>query len=171
MGDIFDEVGSAQASAGGNYIKPGRGRLAVLKIGVENKRRGPCLIAEFKVVTSTQTDPARPPNPVGTTCSQVIPLKDPNLPSGPGNAKALVLALAGKTEAEMPADQYAKLMRQVCGAENPARGRLIDYETRDAVSRKGTPLVLVNWTHVPRGTDEAPGENHPTKVEARKAAL
>lgn len=171
MGDIFDDVGSSSASAGGNYLKDGRGRAIIKSLRVENKRRGPCFIGEFKVESSTQTDPNNPPNPVGSTFSVVYPLKDPALPSGPGNAKAVLLAVAGKTEAEVDAKPgaFGELMRRACSAENPCAGMYLDYETRRVTSRKtGKEIIIPVWSTVPRGDGQP---NHPKEVAARKAAL
>jgi hypothetical protein len=174
---LFDLIGSAKSTAGGNYIRDGKGRLIVDRIALENKTGGAFFIAEFVVESSekvpvtsllTNTKLEIEPNGPGTSCSVVTPINNPKIKSGPGNAKAFVLSLLGYTEDQVSTEQFREVMGQIIGKEQPARGMAVDYETYRKLTR-GEPvreLVLTRWTSV-----DNKGANSPEAIAKRRAEL
>lgn len=176
---LFNLVGTSKATGGGNRIVDGKGRLIVSKIRCQQKTNGPFFIAEFVVESSAKVPVVSllsgqkldiEPNLPGSTCSAVIPMNDPNVKSGPGNIKALVLALLGYSEAEVDAKpgSLADALAKLDSKEQPGRGMLLDYETYRKLTKKAPQkeMTLVKWTHVPQTAG-----NKPEEIKARAAKL
>lgn len=171
MPSIFDTLGKAQSTQGGNYIRDGRGTLVVTKFEIDQKEKGQMAIVEFlveeshKVAVASAKDGSKldiEPNQVGSSCSTVIPLNDPKIKSGPGNLKALVLALIGETESSITPSAYGKALAELADKDyetaqplpadkckQPGRGMAIGFETYRKMNKAGDKeLVLVKWSTI-----------------------
>jgi hypothetical protein len=160
MRAIFKKVAKAKATAGGNYIRDGKGRLILDKMKVDySDTNGHVFIAEFVVESSTKVPVTSlktgekldiEPNPPGSTCSIVHKL-DKQLAAA-GNMKAFVLTLLGYDESQVSDTEFAETLEESCPeqGETPLRGMAIDYETfRRVTKEKKEEIVLPKWTHVP----------------------
>lgn len=152
-------IANARASKGGNYFKHGKGQVAVKSFhrtrdGEDNE----CYVLESVVISSTPTRTDELPNAPGTTVSSVFAVgKHGNVAWG--NVKAALLAVArvqnpSPEELEALASKFIEDCigsgdKPVDPAKFPARGILLDYETRDKKAKKsGIDLVLVNYSPV-----------------------
>lgn len=142
----LDRIKGASASKGGNYFKPGKGRLVVKEVKESDTYDGAAFIAEFEVVTSKAIGNDAP-NPPGSTVSLVCMLE--KFESAAGTAKAFILELFGKDEDEVGDDEFESTYTELVGEGNPARGMVIDYETIEKTAKKtGTKLTLPRFTFV-----------------------
>jgi hypothetical protein len=176
---IFDLIGNAKSTAGGNYIRDGKGRLIIDRIALENKTGGAFFIAEF-VVEKSEKVPVTSllnnqkleiePNGPGTSCSVVTPINNPKIKSGPGNAKAFILSLLGYTEDQVSTDQFRETMTQLVGKDQPAKGMVLDYETYRKLTRDAPvkELVLPRWTHVAPEAGNSAAEIAKRRAELEK---
>lgn len=176
--DLFDSFDSAQSTLGGNYIRDGRGRLIIKKLLFEKKTNGRQLTCEFVVESSHKVAVVSPlsgasldvePNSPGSECSSIIPLDNPKVKSGPGNAKAVLLALLGLTDEQYKAMDPDKRKTIVTNMTEGGRaiGMVLDYATyRKLDKAKTKDLVLASYSHVP-----ATAGNSDADIEKRRAAL
>jgi hypothetical protein len=165
--DVFRKIAGARASAGGNWIKPGRYLHEVQNILVETKDGGNTFIAELLVREAAQTEPAHNPNVVGSQVSYVQMLDRHK--SAVGNAKAFVLALVGATEEDLAGDDFVELLEYATNIDpkaknakgetipvQPLRGYHIACETyfKGKKSKPSDIMTLPKWTTSPNNQDE-----------------
>jgi hypothetical protein len=159
MSNVYDIIGTAQASKGGTHIRDGKYTFAVEKIGIHTGGQNSevFFIAELRVLESAKVfvDPAMlaedegqpEPNAVGTTASVVCNLT--KHASAKGNAKAFLVGVyggLGYTE-----DQVTPQLTQIaCGDAQPLRGAIVKDETfRKAIrtgANAGKPITLHRWS-------------------------
>lgn len=189
---LFQTIGNAKATQGGENIRDGKGLLIINKLELGPKTNGEFFISEF-VVLESQKVPVTSlvtglpldvePNPPGSSCSIRIPVNNPEVKSGPGNVKAYVLALLGYTEAEVDATpgSFGTALAQLVDKDpltgqdlpaaqckQPARGMVIAFETYRKLKKKKSneEMTLIRWTHVPPS-----GLNDPKLIAERRAKL
>ncbi len=193
--DIIDEILNAKATFNSANIVDGAGRLVVKNIYPTKKtgKGGMKLftIIEFVVESSKNMGPYYSPqrqanvdvepNAPGSSCSAKFPLNNPDVMSGPGNAKAALLAIFGLTEDSIDPksrsfdkakyEEFKATLAQLNQDPSKAAGLVVDYET-NRISTKGNAakniaphdITLPNFK-------TAVGENTPEKVKARRATL
>lgn len=162
------KVAGARASAGGNYIKPGKYEFSILKLMCEEKFGGNFFIFELRVDKSEPVLSGVEPNKVGTFCSYVGNL-DTNK-AAPGNAKQFIMALLGEEdESAISADDFANTFDKLTAKDNPAFGLRIADETFEGTIRggpnAGKPITKHRWAFI-ETTDEQDAANRATFSKA-----
>lgn len=158
--EMLQKSAEATASSVGNYLRDGRGRLAVKKLEFSSGYKGDRFVASF-VVVSSQKIPVYSekqqkaldiePNPAGTDVDLVWMLKHP---STWGNIKALVFALFGESEETTPQAEFKECLDEISGPGQTAKGMQVDYSTIRKVSDENkVELILPKWSTVEQ-TDE-----------------
>jgi len=136
----FERVGNANAQGGGIYPLPGMYPVLfvdTLKMKL-NRKEEDVFIAEFDICQSEVA--GRPP---GTRMSWVANLKHD---AAPGNVRMFIATLFGVPLEEVDGST-AEL---ACGADNPARGRLIRLEASNIKTReKKQDFTLCRWITIP----------------------
>jgi hypothetical protein len=166
-------IAAARASKGGNYFTHGKGQLVVNTFhrtldGEDNV----CFVLECVVMSSTPTRTDSNPNAPGTTVSSVFAVgKHGNVAWG--NLKS-ALAAVGRAPDASPEDieRLAEALIEDCVVDDkpveptkfPARGILIDYETRDSKPTKKTGAILI----LPRFS---PVKQTPAQIAEMRKAL
>lgn len=148
---LLKAVANTKASAGGNFIRPGRYTLVLEKILLEPKYDGIKdsihFIAELRVLESTSyEDSATKANPVGSTVTFLQQLeKNPQMAGK--NTKAFMLALTGDEEADLDPEEFVTSIKRAAGKDQPLRGAVIKAETYSKTAKKsGKELTLPKWT-------------------------
>lgn len=162
--EIAQQVASAQASGGGNYIKHGRGVMVVKEAFYkEDLDSGRGFIVELLVDTvepyiGSDGKPL-PCNPPGSTVS-FVQLFDKFKKTSMGNTKAFIEALSGESlEGEKFVERFEKLVSE----KNPGRGLKIGFSTYEKMTQSGGKLlILPKWEHV---------EQTPEDVKATRERL
>ena len=188
MGDLkslLKQIGNAQASNGGNWIRDGRYILVLDSMSIESKFAGDTFIAELRVEESFDDPSARAgavypatagegapikANPTGSTVSVVKPLAGNEIARklAFSAVKAFVLALTEEEDFpdtdEVAATEFVNNLETAIGKDQPLRGAAVKCETfRKWTKDHATLLTLPKWIPVVGQTTET--------MAARKKAL
>lgn len=163
MQNLMNKIADSESTAGGNFIKPGSGRLIVDKQFIKDGHKGLFYIATFVVKDSKDMPGSEEKaNPPGTTCKVIQNIGEgKNQKTFLGNVKAMLEGICGEfpsaDQRKLVTDEKAQLLR----------GMLVDYETYEKTARdSGNELVLVNWHTVPEDKGNTAAE-----IAARRAEL
>jgi hypothetical protein len=138
MNNPFTGIETAEQTAGGRYITPGRYTLQVVQPKLREsknpeKRGVTYFIADFRVVETTSEDYQQ-----GDTVSWLVDLsKNQAL----GDVKAFASALVGG-DAEVTAES----MMAICQPENPTGGLAVKCEAYGITTSKGNPFTKITWS-------------------------
>jgi len=169
--DIAKKMAQTTAAGGGNYLKDGRGVLIVKALKHEDLYKGETFVAELLVEVSEELPGCGPCNTPGTSVSFVQQFEEyPD--TAFANTKAFIFALTGEDEGTLTKsaadkvarkakpkewsadDEFGELYEALCGADQPARGMRVRYETfRKTTKKTGKELVLPKWSNIQQ-TDE-----------------
>jgi len=153
---VFEKIVKSKASKNGLNINPGKYLFEILNVLQNTCHGGEMFIVELKVLEAVQTDEKYVPNKVGSECSWVVKLDND---SGPGDAKAFVMALFAEPEDAITIDTLV----QVCAQEDTkdATGKIIGkaqparfFKIRDTAfnkpqKKKPTEMFTHHkWEHV-----------------------
>lgn len=151
----FKQIGTANASGGGTYIRDGRYKFMVEKVHLNEGYSGACFIAELRVLEAEATgevdEKGAPvqPNKVGSSCSLVCNLKKHE--SAAGNAKAFAIGVLGGL-GYAPEAVGEQILAAICGPNNPLRGAILKDQTFRKPIRTGAnagkPITLHKWESI-----------------------
>lgn len=95
---LVSNVATASADNRSDYIQPGQGRLAIIKIEHKDGHKGPHFICEFEVKAAEKNHATINPNRVGSKVALVLPLTGKRASSSANTIRALCEAAAGKKD-------------------------------------------------------------------------
>ena len=130
--EIADRIKNAKMAGQGTPIRDGVYVLEIKKMICDNLFSGNMYITEFVVRECERVRPDIEPNAVGSTCSTAYNL-DLTGKAGEatfGNVKNEVLAVLGKTEADLQNLDLFEELKRLNSPEQPTRGMLVGCETR-----------------------------------------
>lgn len=156
--DLAKKIAESRSSGGGNHVRDGRGVCIVKALKHETLYKGETFIAELLVESSENLPDAKnadgsqiQANAPGSSFSFLQQFEEyPD--TAFGNTKSFILTLMG--EADVQAEEFAKSYERLVGAQQPARGMRIRFETHRKVSKKGVSLVLPSWETVPQTVEQ-----------------
>ena len=142
---LYGGIGDHQQSGGGSYIEPGYHRLKIDKIVDQESRKNPGVwnyIVETSVVSSRALTPdAAPAHMPGDKVTWLVNL---SWPSAKDNVNGFCCALANCAPKAITEEAVEALV----GANQPARGTLIDVHAYHTPTRSGGVYTKCNWSHV-----------------------
>jgi hypothetical protein len=156
MGNSWaSRMAKASASGGGNFItRHGRYTMVVTecsgKVGTDAGHKGESIAVRLRIVEAHKTGLTvadEGTHEVGDTVSVVFNFtKQPEM--APGKLKALILAITGKKEKEIPDEQMEAIGEMMISAKQPFVGKRVKCETFIFTTKKDVKGVGQNWEFV-----------------------
>jgi len=144
----FTKLQSAPPTGGGNWItRPGDYLFRLDALVKVDGYRGKSVVANLVVLEASGQEPGIEPHVVGTAVSVVFALD--KLVAALNNLRAFLESLCGEDIKNLPPNDFIEFCEYATGDDQPYSGHKIagsTYRKNSAV--KGTPLLLVRWSHV-----------------------
>lgn len=151
---LFAQIAAAESFSKNPWLVAGMYKLEVSACFFKKGRKGNYVIAEFKVMESTATDPKFVPNAVGTSVSVVEDLSKDN---AMGNIKAMLQGIVGCNKDELTPEVVQAALAENGAIDpdtkqpivNPIVGTKVKLEAYMTTTKKGSPFTAKTWSHVP----------------------
>lgn len=152
--DVTSQIGDLMAKAktfgNSDNIRCGKYEFLIKRIFADKMESGRFAIAEFKTLKSepnpqvvptgvtvgTQFDDGMKPNAVGSDCALKINFDGNGAKSAPGNLRAFVLGLFGKTEGEVTEGEANETWKDISRSKDLKQGELIGVANGQPVYAK-----------------------------------
>jgi hypothetical protein len=145
---IFDSIGQASATGGGNYLRPGKYVLRLKRADLKQGFKGESFVTEWlvKSAEALANENDESPNTVGSTVSMVSNFKNR---MAVGNVKAMILGMLGEKESQTKPEDVAQTAQQMVSAQQPLRGMDVRVETYQKRAKESNKLLtLPNWYYI-----------------------
>ena len=136
---LYDNVGDAQTSSGGQYFKPGQYRMQVQSVSEVTSRKGVPFFVVESTVLRTNCSEYKP----GATISWLVNMTSDWALS---NVKEFAQAVAGDMRAQVSGSDIEDMLKP----EQPAAGMEVDVDAIVRTSRAGNEWTQARWR--PAGT-------------------
>ena len=161
--ETAQKVAAAKGTTGGNYLHGGRGRALIRNVSYSDGYKGDKFVSEMVLIEANENGAGKA-DPPGYSFAflQIFNGSKEKVDTALNNTKSYLVAANGDTLEDFNADpenDMATLMEQACSKEQPLRGVLIDFESREVTTKVGNKIVVQKWRPVKGQKAEQIAEN------------